>query len=103
MICPRTGDVCKCSDQEICTLDIAFINLGSPADAPVSIESSVEPSVSGMAMMVNRADEFAAMARDAERYRRIRDGDHPLPANFSSLAFDEMDAAIDAAMADRNK
>lgn len=89
MRCLKTKRVCtapvECTNQGC----IVVRNATAPADGP--------------GMLSITADEFAAMARDAERYRRIRDGDHPLPANFSSLAFHEMDAAIDAAMAERNK
>ena len=61
-----------------------------------------------------RADEFAAMARDAERYRWFRnklrdyDGDvalweHTKGCDYEIKQGANLDAAIDAAMAERNK
>jgi len=100
MRCLKTKRVCtapvECTNQGC----IVVRNATAPADGP--------------GMLSITANEFAAMARDAERYRWFRnklrdyDGDvalweHTKGCDYEIKQGANLDAAIDAAMAERNK
>ena len=97
MICPKEGHVCECDIERA---GICPPNKATPADGP--------------GMLSITADEFAAMARDAERYRwfrnKLRDYDgnvalweHCKGCDYEIKQGANLDTAIDAAMAERNK
>lgn len=65
MICPRTGGVCKCSGQEICTLDIAFISLDSP---PPPTMAEIERLVDAYGVAGGGAENKAALMAAIEKY-----------------------------------
>ena len=77
-------------------------------------EKRVCPCDLGVIPPCSTADEFVAMAKDAERYRWFRnklrdyDGDVALWEHTKGCDYDikqgaNLDVAIDAAMAERNK
>ena len=71
-------------------------------------EKRVCPCDLGVIPPCSTADEFAAMARDAERYRWLRDAKNRRGLRDVGLRrcdkyMEQFDVAIDAAMAERNK
>lgn len=95
MICPTTKRNCDCLGPMCCY---------TGCDKAVTLAPSVEPSVSGMAMMANcapsreyaaarmaeisiTADEFAAMVKDAERWRKFCSLDADVYINSTGEVF----------------
>ena len=96
MICPRTK--AKCGYLAFCDVT------GMCLDDEAIRENPLTTPADGPGMLSITAHEFAAMARDAERYRWLRDPHNAIPPQLAMVVGGfELDAAIDAAMADRNK